>query len=53
MEAYFSSTISSLLLTHYDIKDNARYADDNYYEKYDLTFFRKQVKILEKEIELI
>ncbi|GAH20503.1 unnamed protein product, partial [marine sediment metagenome] len=49
----FSPEFLSLLLTHYDIKNDARYADDDYSKKYCRAFFRKQVKILEKEINQI
>lgn len=51
--SFFSPEFSSLLLTHYDIKNDDRYADGDYSKKYDLAFFRKQVKILEKEMKLI
>lgn len=52
-DSFFSPEFSSLLLIHYDIKNDARYAGDDYSKKYDRAFFRKQVKILEKEINSI
>lgn len=51
--SFFSPEFSSLLLTLYSIKNGARYADGDYSKKYDQKSLRKQVRILEKEIERI
>lgn len=51
--SFFSHEFSTLLLTLYSIKNGARYADNDYTDKYSRKDLQRQVKILEKEITRI
>lgn len=49
----FSAEFSTLLVEISNIKNHARYWDNDFTERYDKSFFEKQLEILEREIQEI